>query len=264
MPYRWASSLLCNEVCVRFSAHKPFVNQTQYVWAIMSTCSLRAFFRFLTGGAEFTLAVSLKFNFCFHLKRGTEIFHSKQFLKWNQRSDNSGGNTQWDYRMWTEVGYIQWLFIHNKSYLNCRLMRPMFCSQRKSTKVLNILLILEQIQKTKKNLGVFLFLTWRRKPTTYSFFSSSFGMLCLHPTLPSASSSLTATKFTSSSSISTRLLCGLPLDLLSISSSLSILQYIHCHVQTISVWPLFLYLQNMQHVLSLWCPHPDPLHPGPF
>lgn len=117
MPYRWASSLLCNEVCVRFSAHKPFVNQTQYVWAIMSTCSLRAFFRFLTGGAEFTLTVSLKFNFCFHLKRGTEIFHSKQFLKWNQRSDNSGGNMQWDYRMWTEVGYIQWLFIHNK-YLN--------------------------------------------------------------------------------------------------------------------------------------------------
>lgn len=190
MPYRWASSLLCNDVCVRFSAHKPFVNQTQCVWGIISTCSLRAFFRFLISGAEFRLAGLLKFNFCFHLKRGTEIFHSKQFLKWKQRSGNTGGNMQWDYPMWTEVGYIQWLLIHNKSYLKCRLMRPMLCNQRKSTKVLNILLILEQIQKNKSGcfslldlkkktnyLLIFFFFLWDALPpsnsTSYILFSHS-------------------------------------------------------------------------------------------
>lgn len=55
---------------------------------------------------------------------------------------------------------------------------------------------------------------------------------------------------------------GLPLDLLSCSSLLTI-QYLHClssgHVQTILVWPLWLHLQN------ICCPSnvliPDPLHP---
>lgn len=148
-------------------------------------------------------------------------------------------------------------------HLNCRLMRPMFCNQRKSK---GVKYSTHSWANTKKKKKWVFFSSWLEEenqlPTHFFLLplgcSASIQLYLLPPLLSQQPSLHPLALYPQGS------FCGLPLDLLSISSSLSILQYIHCHVQTISVWPLFLYLQNMQHVQSLWCPHPDPLHPGPF
>lgn len=209
-----ASSWSRKVICVCFSMHKPVLNPTQCVWGTISTCSLRAFLRFLTGGAEFRLAVSPRFN-----------------LK-----------MQWDYHM-TEAGHNQWLLICYKTHWNCRLMRTMFCNRRKSKKVLKILLVTEQMPKRNC-----CFQGWPQS------------VLCLHPTLSPASSSLIPTKFTSSISIWWRLLCGLPLDLLSIRSSLSIPQYYsllcsnHLSLASPSLSPKHFYLCYLQSKSCLSIP----------
>lgn len=165
-----------------------FLNQAQCVWEIISTCSLRVFLPFLAGVTEPALAVTLKF--CFHLERDSEIFQSKQFLKWNQRS----GNTVANMYMRTDVGYMKGLLMHSQSYFNWRLMRLMFCTLSKSTKVSGL------GTNTKE-----IFLTCRRKPTTHFFLLT---LVCCYSSWPKPIICFNPTQFNSISSIFCSQFCG--------------------------------------------------------